>query len=270
MRTRARSACLARRRSDAPWHIRIEWSSSAACCCTSADQARRYARSARARAQRSCSSITTPRICGSRLLHEVAQGGSMMLYYGLHYFLMAYWHHFRFRQGQVIGARPRAARMKSASCATTTAPRRRPSGPGALRHARVLRGQRQHDFGIPGVAERAISLDAADDAERVHRRLVAACARRRASGAWRFGHGRDRDHRRGRDRRRARGRNPPLHRRARELRAQAPAPRTRHSADARRGGATIRCRCPKTSRRRRPNCSASSTSTSARASGSWR
>jgi NADH:ubiquinone reductase (H+-translocating) len=38
-------------------------------------------------------------------------------------------------------------------------------------------GSVNNDFGIPGVAERAISLDAAADAERFHRRLVAACVR---------------------------------------------------------------------------------------------
>jgi len=38
-------------------------------------------------------------------------------------------------------------------------------------------GSVSNDFGIPGVAERAISLDAPADAERFHRRLLAACVR---------------------------------------------------------------------------------------------
>jgi len=38
-------------------------------------------------------------------------------------------------------------------------------------------GSTTNDFGVPGVAENAISLDTAIDADRFHRRLLAACIR---------------------------------------------------------------------------------------------
>ena len=38
-------------------------------------------------------------------------------------------------------------------------------------------GSTTNDFGIPGVAANAISLDTTIDADRFHRRLLAACVR---------------------------------------------------------------------------------------------
>ena len=70
-------------------------------------------------------------------------------------------------------------------------------------------GSVSNDFGVPGVAEHAISLDTPQDAERFHRRLLAACVR--ADGVAAQGNRagvEHRDHRRRRDRRRARGGDP--------------------------------------------------------------
>ena len=47
----------------------------------------------------------------------------------------------------------------------------------------VCIGSVSNDFGVPGVAQHAISLDTPDDAERFHRRLIAACVRADARAA---------------------------------------------------------------------------------------
>ena len=172
------------------------------------------------------------------LLHEVAAGRVDADVHDVDYFLMAYWHHFRFRQGEVVGLDRKRRELRLGIVRDEDGMEILPER--ACRYDTLVFcvGSVNNDFGIPGVAERAISLDAAAGCRAVPspppRRMR---ARRRARGARRAGDRRDRDHRRGRDGRRARGGGPALHRRARKLRARVPEAGARHPADAHRGRA---------------------------------
>jgi NADH dehydrogenase len=111
------------------------------------------------------------------LLHEVAAGRLDADVHGVDYLALAYWHHFRFRQGTVAGLD--RARHELALDAVydddgaLMLPRR------AVRYDTLIFcvGSVSNDFNVPGIATYAISLDALADAERFHRRLLAACVR---------------------------------------------------------------------------------------------
>ena len=111
------------------------------------------------------------------LLHEVAAGRVDADVHGVDYFLMAYWHHFRFRQGEVIGLDRARRELKLGVVRDDDGAEMLPERTVPYDTLVFCVGSVNNDFGIPGVAERAISLDAAADAERFHRRLVAACVR---------------------------------------------------------------------------------------------
>jgi len=117
------------------------------------------------------------------LLHEVAAGRMDADVHGVDYLALAYWHHFRFRQGTVAGL----DRAKHELTLDTVfdddgvlmLPRR------VVRYDTLLFcvGSISNDFNVPGVAAHAISLDTLADAERFHRRLLAACVRSDAEAA---------------------------------------------------------------------------------------
>ncbi|HEY2968891.1 MAG TPA: NAD(P)/FAD-dependent oxidoreductase [Casimicrobiaceae bacterium] len=117
------------------------------------------------------------------LLHEVAAGRLDADVHGVDYLALAYWHHFRFRQGAVAGLD--RARHELALDAVydddgaLMLPRR------TVRYDTLIFcvGSVSNDFDVPGIAEHAISLDALADAERFHRRLLAACVRADAEAA---------------------------------------------------------------------------------------
>jgi len=117
------------------------------------------------------------------LLHEVAAGRMDADVHGVDYLALAYWHHFRFRQGAVAGLN--RARHELALDAVydddgaLMLPRR------TVRYDTLIFcvGSVSNDFNVPGIAEHAISLDALADAERFHRRLLAACVRADAEAA---------------------------------------------------------------------------------------
>jgi NADH dehydrogenase len=117
------------------------------------------------------------------LLHEVAAGRLDADVHGVDYLALAYWHHFRFRQGAVSGLdRARHELVLDAVYDDDGAlmlPRR------TVRYDTLIFcvGSVSNDFNVPGIAEHAISLDALADAERFHRRLLAACVRADAEAA---------------------------------------------------------------------------------------
>ena len=120
------------------------------------------------------------------LLHEVAAGRVDADVHGVDYFLMAYWHHFRFRQGGVVGLDRARRELRLGAVRDEDGIEVLPERTVPYDTLVFCVGSVSNDFGIPGVAERAISLDAAADAERFHRRLLAACVRadeRAAHGA---------------------------------------------------------------------------------------
>jgi NADH dehydrogenase len=120
------------------------------------------------------------------LLHEVAAGRMDADSHDLDYPALAHWHGFRFAQGELAGL-DRARREITLEAVQSIDGEeilpRRTMGYDTLI---ICVGSVSNDFGIPGVARHAISLDMRDDAERFHRRLLAACVRadsRAAAGA---------------------------------------------------------------------------------------
>jgi NADH dehydrogenase len=111
------------------------------------------------------------------LLHEIAAGRLDADHHDVDYFLLAHWHRFRFRVGAVIGLDRTQRRLELDAVRDDDGNEILP--PGAVPYDTLVFavGSVGNDFGIPGVAQHAISLDTADDAERFHRRLVAASLR---------------------------------------------------------------------------------------------
>jgi NADH dehydrogenase len=120
------------------------------------------------------------------LLHEVAAGRMDADVHGVDYLALAYWHYFRFRQG-TVAALDRARHELTLEAVydddgMLMLPRR------TLPYDTLLFcvGSVSNDFGVTGVAQHAISLETQEEAERFHRRLLAACVR--ADGAAASGH----------------------------------------------------------------------------------
>ena len=117
------------------------------------------------------------------LLHEVAAGRMDGEAHGVDYLALAHWHGFRFRLGAVADL-DRHERMLGLAAVQDDdgremLPRRRVAYDTLV----FAVGSISNDFGIPGVAAHAMSLDTAADAERFHRRLLAACVRADARAA---------------------------------------------------------------------------------------
>ncbi len=119
------------------------------------------------------------------LLHEVAAGRMDADAHDLDYLALAHWHHFRFRQGALCGldrARREITLDRVAGPEGDEVLPRRTLGYDTLF---LCLGSVSNDFGVPGAAQHPIALDTQADAERFHRRLLAACVRadeRAASG----------------------------------------------------------------------------------------
>ncbi|MEP7328564.1 MAG: NAD(P)/FAD-dependent oxidoreductase [Betaproteobacteria bacterium] len=111
------------------------------------------------------------------LLHEVAAGRMDADAHDLDYLAIAHWHGFKFRQGALCG-------IDRAHKEITLDVVRTPEGEEILPQRKlaydtlvICIGSVSNDFGVPGVAQHAVSLDALADAERFHRRLLAVCVR---------------------------------------------------------------------------------------------
>jgi NADH:quinone reductase (non-electrogenic) len=111
------------------------------------------------------------------LLHEVAAGRMDADLHAIDYFLIAYWHHFRFRFGAITGLDRARREVHLAAVLDDDGEEILPSGVLPYDTLVFCIGSIGNDFGVPGVAQHAISLDTAADADRFHRRLVAACVR---------------------------------------------------------------------------------------------
>ena len=205
-----------------PWHNRIVWSSSAAAPPGLPLATRQLGDTLGRRGQATITLVDhNASHLWKPLLHEVAAGRRGRGRARRRLLADGVLASLPLPPGRGHGTRPRAPRVEARRRA-----RRRRRG-NAAASATVpydtlvfCVGSVSNDFGIPGVAERAISLDDAGRCRTVPSPAARGVrARRRARGARRIGDGRDRDHRRGRDRRRARRRNPPLH--AARMRATA-------------------------------------------------
>jgi NADH:ubiquinone reductase (H+-translocating) len=117
------------------------------------------------------------------LLHEVAVGSLDTSAHEIEYAAHAHWNHFSFVQGELTGL-DRETRQVNVGPLFETA-----DGEGVeVLPPRTLKydtlvlalGSRTHFFGVPGAEEHAISLDTLDQAEKLRKRLLQACLKKRA------------------------------------------------------------------------------------------
>ena len=117
------------------------------------------------------------------LLHEVAAGALNADAHDLDYLAIAHWHRFRFQQGAVLRLDRARHELHLAEV--------RDDDDAVMLPARVVSydtlifavGSFSDDFGVAGVLKHAAVLDGLHDAERFHRRLLAACVRADADAA---------------------------------------------------------------------------------------
>ncbi|MGO9804340.1 MAG: NAD(P)/FAD-dependent oxidoreductase [Steroidobacteraceae bacterium] len=114
------------------------------------------------------------------LLHEVAAGSMDLGVHELSYLAQSYWHHFRFRLGEMIGLDRQRHEVQVAAVVDEEG--------NEITSQRVFHydtlviaiGSLTNDFGTPGVKEHAIALETSSEATRFHRRLVNALMRAHA------------------------------------------------------------------------------------------
>ncbi|HYT97638.1 MAG TPA: FAD-dependent oxidoreductase, partial [Casimicrobiaceae bacterium] len=116
------------------------------------------------------------------LLHEVAAGRMDVDMHDIDYLTLAHWHHFRFRQGAVAGLDRERRELKLGAVSFDNGEEILPARALAYDTLLICVGSVSNDFGVPGVAQHAIALDTAVDAERFHRLLLAVCVRADARG----------------------------------------------------------------------------------------
>ncbi|MFO1074936.1 MAG: NAD(P)/FAD-dependent oxidoreductase [Geminicoccaceae bacterium] len=111
------------------------------------------------------------------LLHEIAAGSLDLDDHALDYLAQAHWHHFRYRIGEMIGLDRKNKRVLLAASHDDEGRVVTPERSFGYDTLVLAVGSRSNDFGTPGVAQHAISLDTTEQASRFHRRLVNACLR---------------------------------------------------------------------------------------------
>ncbi len=114
------------------------------------------------------------------LLHEIAAGSMDLGVHELNYLAQSHWHHFRFRQGEMIGLdrgrrEVRIAPVVDEEGVQITSERVIPYDV-----LIIAVGSLTNDFGTPGVKQYAIALETASLAARFHRRLINALMRAHA------------------------------------------------------------------------------------------
>ena len=111
------------------------------------------------------------------LLHAIAAGSLRRSQHELNYMAQAHWHHFHYRNGEMIGL-DRVA--KTITLARTVDEDGREISPEVHLAYDVLIiavGSVTNDFGTPGAKEFAVPLETPEQAARFNRRLVNACVR---------------------------------------------------------------------------------------------
>jgi NADH dehydrogenase len=114
------------------------------------------------------------------LLHEVAAGSMDLGVHELNYLAQSYWHHFRFRLGEMIGLDRQRREVQVAAVVDEEGNEITPQRVFQYDTLVIAVGSLTNDFGTPGVKEHAIALETSGEATRFHRRLVNALMRAHA------------------------------------------------------------------------------------------
>lgn len=114
------------------------------------------------------------------LLHAVAAGSMDPGDHELDYLAQAYWHHFRYVYGAMVGLDREAREVRVGETRDEEGKRITPEARIGYDTLVVAVGSVTNDFGTPGAAEHAIPLETVDQAKRFNRRLINACLRAQA------------------------------------------------------------------------------------------
>ncbi len=111
------------------------------------------------------------------LLHQVAAGSMDVNRHELDYMAQAHWHGFRIRFGEMIGLDREKKLVHLAPTHDDEGRLVTPERYIPYDTLVIAVGSTSNDFGIPGVAEYAVTLDTLEQAQKFNRRLVNACLR---------------------------------------------------------------------------------------------
>ncbi|HXF16479.1 MAG TPA: NAD(P)/FAD-dependent oxidoreductase [Burkholderiales bacterium] len=114
------------------------------------------------------------------LLHQVAAGSMDLNDHELDYLYQARWHHFQFRLGRMDGLDRANKEVHLAPTLDDTGREVLPAHSIAYDTLVIALGSTTNDFGTPGAAVHAISLDNPQQAALFHSRLLNACLRANA------------------------------------------------------------------------------------------
>jgi NADH:ubiquinone reductase (H+-translocating) len=117
------------------------------------------------------------------LLHEVAAGSMDIHAHQLDYLAQARWRHFNFRLGALQALDRAAKKITISGLVDDDGEVILPSRTLQYDTLVICVGSTVNDFGIPGVVQHALALDTSEQAEKFHRKLVAACVRANAHQA---------------------------------------------------------------------------------------
>jgi NADH dehydrogenase len=116
------------------------------------------------------------------LLHSIAAGSLRRSQHELNYMAQGHWHHFHYRNGEMIGL---DRERKQVTLAPTVDEEGREISPEQhLSYDTLIMavGSVTNDFGTPGAKQFAVPLETPEQASRFNRRLVNACVRAQSQG----------------------------------------------------------------------------------------
>lgn len=114
------------------------------------------------------------------MLHEIASGRMDYTLHEIDYLAQAHWHHFHYRIGALTGLDRTQGLVHIDAYTDSEGELITPERSIPYDTLVLALGSRTNDFNIPGVAEHAIEMDTAAQAEHFHQKLVNACIRAHA------------------------------------------------------------------------------------------
>jgi NADH:quinone reductase (non-electrogenic) len=117
------------------------------------------------------------------LLHSVAAGSLRRSQHELNYMAQGHWHHFHYRNGEMIDLDRTAKTITLAPTVDEEGREISPELQVAYDTLVVAVGSVTNDFGTPGAKEFAVPLETPEQAARFNRRLVNACVRAQSQEA---------------------------------------------------------------------------------------
>lgn len=116
-------------------------------------------------------------------LHEIAAGSMDLAAHEVDYLAQSHWHGFRYRIGEMVGLDRARREVQVAPSFDDEGRQVTPERRFGYDTLVIAVGSQSNDFGTPGVADHAMTLESQADARRFHARMVNACIRAHAQAA---------------------------------------------------------------------------------------